>query len=102
LSSTFLDEKSQIQALDRTQPILPLRPGQLECRTHDYKRHGTTSLFAALDLKISRVIGQLHRRHRSQEFRRFLDTLEANVPADCDIHIILDNYGRHKTAIIRK
>jgi transposase len=97
-----VDEKSQIQALDRTQPMLPLRPGQLERRTHDYKRHGTTSLFAALDLKTSRVIGQLHRRHRSQEFRRFLDTIEANVPADCDIHIILDNYGTHKTAIIRK
>jgi len=97
-----VDEKSQIQALDRTQPMLPLRPGQLERRTHDYKRHGTTSLFAALDLKTSRVIGQLHRRHRSQEFRRFLDTIEANVPADYDIHIILDNYGTHKTAIIRK
>ena len=97
-----VDEKSQIQALDRTQPMLPLRPGQLERRTHDYKRHGTTSLFAALDVKTSRVIGQLHHRHRSQEFRRFLDTIEANVPADCDIHIILDNYGTHKTAIIRK
>ena len=76
-----VDEKSQIQALDRTQPMLPMRPGQLERRTHDYKRHGTTSLFAALELKTSRVIGQLHRRHRSQEFRRFLDTIEANVPA---------------------
>ena len=65
-----VDEKSQIQALDRTQPMLPMRPGQLERRTHDYKRHGTTSLFAALELKTSRVIGQLHRRHRSQEFRR--------------------------------
>ena len=72
-----VDEKSQIQALDRTQPMLPMRPGQLERRTHDYKRHGTTSLFAALELKTSRVIGQLHRRHRSQEFRRFS---EANVP----------------------
>jgi transcriptional regulator with XRE-family HTH domain len=68
-----VDEKSQIQALDRTQPMLPMRPGQLERRTHDYKRHGTTSLFAALELKTSRVIGQLHHRHRSQEFRRFLD-----------------------------
>lgn len=97
-----VDEKSQIQALDRTQPMLPMRPGQLERRTHDYKRHGTTSLFAALDLKTGRVIGQLHHRHRSQEFRRFLDTIEANAPADLDVHIILDNYGTHKTAIIRK
>ena len=97
-----VDEKSQIQALDRTQPMLPMRPGQLERRTHDYKRHGTTSLFAALELKTSRVIGQLHRRHRSQEFRRFLDTIEANVPPDLDVHIVLDNYGTHKTDIIRK
>jgi transposase len=97
-----VDEKSQIQALDRTQPMLPMRPGQLERRTHDYKRHGTTSLFAALELKTSRVIGQLHRRHRSQEFRRFLDTIEANVPSDLDVHIVLDNYGTHKTDIIRK
>jgi len=97
-----VDEKSQIQALDRTQPMLPMRPGQLERRTHDYKRHGTTSLFAALELKTSRVIGQLHRRHRSQEFRRFLDAIEANVPPDLDVHIVLDNYGTHKTDIIRK
>lgn len=97
-----VDEKSQIQALDRTQPLLPLRPGQVERGTHDYKRHGTTSLFAALELKTNRVIGQLHRRHRSQEFRQFLDTIEANVPAELDVHIVLDNYGTHKTAIIRK
>jgi transposase len=97
-----VDEKSQIQALDRTQPMLPMRPGQLERRTHDYKRNGTTSLFAALDLKTGRVIGELHRRHRSQEFRRFLDTIEANVPAELDVHIVLDNYGTHKTALIRK
>src|SRR5215831_17428096 len=96
-----VDEKSQIQALDRTQPMLPMRLGQVERRTHDYKRNGTTSLFAALELKTNRVIGQLHRRHRSQEFRRFLDTIEANVPADLDIDIIMDNYGTHKTAIIR-
>jgi transposase len=96
-----VDEKSQIQALDRTQPLLPLRPGQAERRTHDYKRNGTTSLFAALELKTSRVIGQLHRRHRSQEFRKFLDTIEANVPAELEVHIVLDNYGTHKTAIIR-
>jgi len=97
-----VDEKSQIQALDRTQPLLPMQPGQLERGTHDYKRNGTTSLFAALELKTSRVISQLHRRHRSVEFRRFLDTIEAQVPADLDVHLILDNYGTHKTAIIRK
>ena len=97
-----VDEKSQIQALDRTQPLLPMRPGQVERGTHDYKRHGTTSLFAALELKTSRVIGQLHRRHRSQEFRQFLDVIEAQVPSGLDVHIIVDNYGTHKTAIIRK
>jgi transposase len=97
-----VDEKSQIQALDRTQPLLPMRPGQVERGTHDYKRHGTTSLFAALELKTSRVIGQLHHRHRSQEFRQFLDVIEAQVPAGLDVHIIVDNYGTHKTAIIRK
>jgi transposase len=97
-----VDEKSQIQALDRTQPLLPLRPGQLERRTHDYKRHGTTSLFAALELKTSKVIAQLKRRHRSLEFRQFLDVIEAQVPAALDVHIMVDNYGTHKTAIIRK
>jgi transposase len=97
-----VDEKSQIQALDRTQPLLPIRPGQVERHTHDYKRNGTTSLFAALELKSSRVIGQLHRRHRSLEFRKFLDLIEAQVPAALEVHIILDNYGTHKTALIRK
>src|SRR5713101_3391203 len=97
-----VDEKSQIQALDRTQPLLPLQPRQLERRTHEYKRNGTTSLFAALELKTSHVIGQLRRRHRSVEFRRFLDVIEAQAPAELDVHIILDNYGTHKTAIIRK
>lgn len=97
-----VDEKSQIQALDRTQPLLPLQPGQLERRTHDYKRNGTTSLFAALELKTHRLIGQLHRRHRSVEFRRFLDSIEAQVPASLDVHLIMDNYGTHKTALIRK
>jgi transposase len=97
-----VDEKSQIQALDRTQPLLPMRPGQAERRTHDYKRNGTTSLFAALELKTNRVIGQLHRRHRSVEFRKFLDRIEAQVPAELDVHIIADNYGTHKTAILRK
>lgn len=96
-----VDEKSQIQALDRTQPLLPMRPGQAERRTHDYKRHGTTTLFAALDAKAGTVIGEVHRRHRSIEFRRFLDTIDRSVPADFDVHVILDNYGTHKTATIR-
>jgi len=96
-----VDEKSQIQALDRTQPLLPMRPGQAEQRTHDYKRHGTTSLFAALEVKTSRVIGQLHHRHRSSEFRQFLDLIEANVPAGLEAHMVMDNYGTHKTALIR-
>jgi transposase len=96
-----VDEKSQIQALDRTQPLLPLQPGQLERGTHDYKRNGTTSLFAALELKTNRVIGQLHRRHRSLEFRKFLDAIEAQAPAGLDVHLIVDNYATHKTAIIR-
>jgi transposase len=97
-----VDEKSQIQALDRTQPLLPMRPGQTERRTNDYKRHGTTSLFAALDARTGKVVGELHRRHRSIEFRKFLDTIEKNVPATLEIHLIMDNYGTHKTAIIRK
>ena len=92
-----VDEKSQIQALDRTQPLLPMRPGQVERRTHDYVRHGTTSLFAALDAKAGKVIGQFHRRHRTIEFRKFLDTIDAAVPPDLDVHLILDNYGTHKT-----
>jgi transposase len=96
-----VDEKTQIQALDRTQPLLPLRPGQLERRTHDYKRHGTTSLFAALELKTNKVIAQLQHQHRSVEFRQFLDVIEAQVPSELDVHIIVDNYGTHKTALIR-
>ena len=96
-----VDEKSQIQALDRTSPLLPLRPGQAERRTHDSKRHGTTSLFAALDAKSGKVIGQTHRRHRSIEFRKFLDRIDASVPPDPEIHIIMDNYGTHKTPLIR-
>ncbi len=96
-----VDEKSQIQALDRTQPMLPMRPGQVERRTHDYKRHGTTSLFAALDVKAGTIIGKCMPRHRAAEFRRFLDTLEKNVPADLDIHVIMDNASSHKTKLIR-
>lgn len=96
------DEKSQIQALDRSAPILPLRPGQVERRTHDYRRHGTTSLFAALDVASGKVIGECHRRHRSTEFLKFLDTIDRAVPSDLDIHLILDNYGTHKTARVRR
>lgn len=96
-----VDEKSQIQALDRTQPILPLAPGLPERRTHDYMRHGTTTLFAALDVATGEVIGELHRRHRSSEFLTFLRTIEANVPADLDIHLVMDNYGTHKTPKVR-
>jgi transposase len=96
------DEKSQIQALDRTQPLLPMRPGQVERRTHDYVRHGTTSLFAALDIKTGTVIGRCHRRHRAVEFRKFLDTIDAAVPPELDIHLVLDNYATHKTPLIRR
>ena len=96
-----VDEKSQIQALDRTRPLLPLRPGQVERRTHDYVRHGTTSLFAALDASTGKVIGQCHRRHRAVEFRKFLDAIESEVPAELDVHLIADNYATHKTALIR-
>lgn len=96
-----VDEKSQIQALDRTQPILPLAPGVAERRTHDYMRHGTTTLFAALDIATGEVIGQLHRRHRSQEFLKFLKTVEKQVPEDLDVHLVMDNYGTHKTPAVK-
>jgi len=96
------DEKSQIQALDRTQPLLPLRPGQVERRTHDYVRHGTTSLFAALDVKTGKVIGECHQRHRASEFRKFLDSIDAAVPNNLDVHLILDNYATHKTPAIQR
>ena len=95
-------EKSQIQALDRTQPILPMRPGQIERRTHDYTRYGTTSLFVALDVKTGQVIGECHRRHRSIEFRKFLDTIDDAVPVGLDVHLVLDNYGTHKTPLIQR
>ena len=96
-----VDEKSQIQALDRTQPLLPMRPGQVERRSHDYKRHGTLSLFAALDTATGQVIGRCFARHRAREFRAFLNTVEARVPADLDVHIIMDNLATHKTKAIR-
>lgn len=97
-----VDEKSQIQALDRTAPLLPMRPGQIERRTHDYRRHGTTSLFAALDVKTGEVIGSCLRRHRSTEFRRFLNQVDEAVPPDLDVHLVLDNYATHKTPAIQR
>jgi transposase len=97
-----VDEKSQIQALDRSQPMLPMRPGQPARRSHDYTRHGTTSLFAALDIATGRVIGKCYGRHRTAEFRKFLDEIEAAVPPDLDVHLIMDNYATHKTPLIRK
>lgn len=96
-----VDEKSQIQALDRTQPLLPMRPGQIERRTHDYKRHGTTTLFAALNVTTAKLVTEFHRRHRSVEFRQFLDAIDAAVPKKLDVHLIMDNYGTHKTVLIR-
>lgn len=96
-----VDEKSQIQALDRSQPLLPMRPGQIERRTHDYVRHGTTSLFAALNTKTGEVLAQCHKRHRSVEFRKFLRAIDKAVPAKLDVHLILDNYQTHKTALVR-
>lgn len=96
-----VDEKTQIQALDRTQPLLPMRPGQVERRTHDYERHGTTSLFAALDVNAGTVIGTCMPRHRAAEFRKFLDEVERQVPADLDIHVIMDNSSTHKTKLIQ-
>ncbi|MCS6291097.1 MAG: IS630 family transposase [Nitrospira sp.] len=97
-----VDEKAQMQALARTRPLLPMRPGQIERRPHDYRRHGTPSLFAALEVKTGRVIGQLHQRHRAAEFRQFLGTVEASVPPRLDVHLLLDNYGTHTTALIRR
>lgn len=93
-----VDEKSQVQALDRTQPILPMRPGLPEQRTSDYERHGTTSLFAALDIATGKVIGECHRRHRHQEFLKFMRLVDSKLPADAgEVHLVLDNYGTHKT-----
>lgn len=97
-----VDEKSQIQALERTQPLLPLRPGSPERRSHDYVRHGTTTLFAALDTKTGEVIGELHRRHRASEFKAFLKTIDEHVPTDVAVHVICDNYGTHKSPVISR
>lgn len=95
-----VDEKSQIQALDRSQPLLPMRPGQPERRTHDYTRHGTTTLFAALNTVTGQIIGSCQKRHRTGEFLNFLKLIDKNVPKDQEVHVILDNYGTHKTALI--
>lgn len=99
-----VDEKSGTQALDRTQPVLPMTPGQAERGTHDYVRHGTTSLFAALDVATGKVIGRCHRRHRHQEFVRFLDQIDAAVPPEdgVTIHLVLDNYATHKTPAVKR
>jgi transposase len=97
-----VDEKSQVQALDRSQPVLPMMPGMPEKRTHDYARNGVTSLFAALDLASGQVIGAIHRRHRSVEYRKFLIKIDKEVPEDLNIHIICDNYATHKTDIIQQ
>ncbi|MEV1242736.1 IS630 family transposase [Nonomuraea sp. NPDC049750] len=96
-----VDEKSQIQALDRSQPVLPMMPGMPERRTHDYIRNGITSLFAAFDIKDGTVIGELHRQHRATEFKKFLITIDKTVPAELDVHLICDNYGTHKTPAIK-
>jgi len=97
-----VDEKSQIQALDRTQPILPLGPGVPERATHDYKRAGTSSLYAALDLTTGKVLGALHRRHRAIEFKTFLQAIDREVPAHLDVHLVLDNSSTHKTPAIKR
>src|SRR6266540_22757 len=97
-----VDEKSQVQALDRSQPVLPMMPGMPQRRTHNYVRHGVTSLFAALDLATGQVIGSLHRRHRSVEFRRFLAKLDKQVPHELAVHLVCDNYATHKTDTIQR
>ena len=96
-----VDEKSGIQALDRSQPVLPMMPGVPERRSHDYVRHGTTDLFAAFNIADGTVISELHRRHRHQEFLKFLKRIDKNVPNGLDVHLVCDNYGTHKTPAIR-
>lgn len=96
-----VDEKSRIQALDRSQPVLPMMPGVPQRVTHDYVRAGTTTLFAALEVATGKVIGSLHRRHRAEEFKKFLIKLDQQIPADLDVHRVLDNYATHKTAAIK-
>jgi transposase len=96
-----VDEKSQIQALDRSQPVLPMMPGMPERRSHDYYRHGITSLFAAFNIADGTVISELHRQHRASEFKKFLIAIDKAVPAALDVHLICDNYGTHKTPAIK-
>src|SRR6266700_1276832 len=95
------DEKSQIQALDRSQPVLPMMPGMPERRSHDYVRNGITTLFAAFNIADSTVISELHRNHRAAEFKKFLTTIDKTVPEGLDIHVVCDNYGTHKTPAIK-
>jgi transposase len=97
-----VDEKSGIQALDRSAPVLPMMPGMPERRTHDYLRSGTTTLFAALDVATGQIIGSLHRRHRAAEFKKFLTKIDTDVPADLDVHLICDNLSTHKTPAIMR
>ncbi|MGC4851804.1 IS630 family transposase [Micromonospora sp. DT4] len=97
-----VDEKSQIQALDRSAPVLPMMPGLPERRTHDYVRHGITTLFAALDVATGQVITAVHRRHRAVEFKKFLAKLDTEVPADLDVHLICDNYSTHKHPTVKR
>ncbi len=97
-----VDEKSQIQALDRSAPVLPMMPGLPERRTHDYVRHGITTLFAALDVATGEIYGSIHRRHRAAEFKKFLTKLDEQIPAELDVHLICDNYTTHKTPTIAK
>jgi transposase len=97
-----VDEKSQIQALDRTQPMLQLRPGQIERRTHDYKRNGTATLYAAFDIATGEVLGRVTRRHRAKEFLAFLQQIERSTPRELDLHLILDNSSTHKTAKVQE
>jgi transposase len=96
-----VDEKSQVQALDRSQPVLPMMPGMPERRTHNYHRHGITSLFAAFNIADGTVISELHRQHRATEFKKFLITIDKTVPAELDIHLVCDNYGTHKTPAVK-
>ena len=97
-----VDEKTQIQALDRTQPMLQLKPGQIERRTHDYKRHGTTSLYAAFDILTGQVIGRTTQRHRAKEFLDFLRQIDRSTPSELELHLILDNSSTHKTSDVMK
>lgn len=97
-----VDEKTQIQALDRTQPMLQLKPGQIERRTHDYKRHGTTSLYAAFDILTGKIIGRTTKRHRAKEFLDFLRQIDRSTPSELDLHLILDNSSTHKTPDVMK